>query len=461
MRRLLGRVGVVLLVASAPVGVYFFAPRERPAYPQQWDARVVSVVRFVEQERGLRFGHPVDVQFLDDAAFRREVTQPEGDAEDTAQEQAMAAQMRALGLLSGAVDLHQAADDFLASSVVGLYVPEGKKLLVRGTELTPYVRATLAHELTHALQDQHFDLAALQARQDVDPNAVQALIEGDAMRVQDAYRRQLSSADQHAYDQADDELGGGSQPDEPDVPAVLQNLFSLPYAFGPAYLDYLVARGGNASVDHAFRHPPRVDAQVVDPWDYPNDWRPTQLPELRVPDGATGQENPEPFGQVALLMVAGSASSWADAWADVQGWQGDTWQPYELDGRDCVAVDVAMSDASHARRLAAGLGRWAGRLPQASATAAGSRVSLRSCDPGPDSTLPTRSPDPFAVLAGRADLIHLLMDEDGWGFHGAQCVTDRLLTELGPTLFLADPDEQPPQMLEKVQDAYDAASDAC
>ena len=52
-------------------------------------------------------------------------------------------------------------------------------------------RSTLAHELTHALQDQHFDLTKLQkaATRSHSSGALRALVEGDARRVQLLYAR--------------------------------------------------------------------------------------------------------------------------------------------------------------------------------------------------------------------------------------------------------------------------------
>src|SRR5207244_328374 len=62
---------------------------------------------------------------------------------------------------------------------------------------TPLVRRTLAHELTHALQDQHFSIyrPELDKRDDESPVAFSALLEGDARRVEQAYENTLSAAD--------------------------------------------------------------------------------------------------------------------------------------------------------------------------------------------------------------------------------------------------------------------------
>ena len=71
-----------------------------------------------------------------------------------------------------------------------------------GTDLTDVdVRVTLVHELTHALQDQHFDLTKLDDAVETSGEdfALTALVEGDATSVEDDYLFSLPQAEQDAY----------------------------------------------------------------------------------------------------------------------------------------------------------------------------------------------------------------------------------------------------------------------
>ena len=72
------------------------------------------------------------------------------------------AQLRAVGLVAGGVDLLDSVSDLQQSGVLAYYDPKRERITVRGKELDVARRVTLAHELTHALQDQHFDLESLQ-----------------------------------------------------------------------------------------------------------------------------------------------------------------------------------------------------------------------------------------------------------------------------------------------------------
>src|SRR5262249_29295993 len=66
---------VVLVVALAAGGTYWkFGRSSGPSYPKAWDPRVANLVSFVEQSRGLTFKHPVKVEFLSEAAFKKKVS---------------------------------------------------------------------------------------------------------------------------------------------------------------------------------------------------------------------------------------------------------------------------------------------------------------------------------------------------------------------------------------------------
>ena len=93
-----------------------------------------------------------------------------------------------LGLLEGDVDLFAESNELNAKGIIGFYSYDDERLRVRGTELTPAVESVLVHELTHALQDQNFDLGdrleELDKADDTNSSATaegfEALVEGDA-----------------------------------------------------------------------------------------------------------------------------------------------------------------------------------------------------------------------------------------------------------------------------------------
>ena len=462
MRKPAALVGALLVGAAAAVYV-FVAPGPAADHPAAWDARVLPLVRFVEAQRGLTFKHPIAVEFLDDSAFQKKVAVPAPESKkDKADAERTVSTLRALGLVRGKVDLSAAFDTLTKSDVVGLYVPEKKTVFVRGTQLDPYARSTLVHELTHGLQDQYFDLAKL--KDDApggDTTAVTSLIEGDAVRIEESYQKELSAPDQKLYETAQATALKRSK-DAAGIPEVLSDFFGFPYAFGPVLLDSLVLLDGNKSVDAAFRSPPSSEAQVVDPITYPTFDQPTKVPAPELPTGATKLDHAVPLGMVSLFAVLSSQLDYSTAWTAVQGWTGDAYVPYKQGGTTCVVADVAMKDAASTSRLADAAHHWAGHLPGATVSSSNTTVRIRSCDPGDaGAPLPTRKPSPFAVLAARAQFIHGAVGS-GAGISLARCVADGLITALGPKGYgELTSDELTPAQLAQIQKLVGGSADRC
>src|SRR5205823_9089305 len=149
---------------------------------------------------------PVKVEYLSAADFQKQVTDSPEDLKNQRDEiEQAAAVFRAAGLIGGDVDLGQAVNETQAADVIAIYDPSTKKILVRGDgPFTVETRVTLAHELTHVLQDQHFDLQKLdKAATDSktgSSDALTGLVEGDAVRIQKKYLAEQSAADRAEYD---------------------------------------------------------------------------------------------------------------------------------------------------------------------------------------------------------------------------------------------------------------------
>lgn len=428
MRERLVAAAATLSLLAGIVGVFVVRDEDEPL--KAWDARVLPLISFVEQERGLRFTHPVPVEFLDDEDFEREVrgTDDTSTEEDKEELEDVAGRLRALGLLQGKVDLGAAYDDLVGASVVGLYQPEEKRVLVRGTDLTPYVRGTLAHELTHVLQDQHFDITKLQDdAPGGDTTAVTALIEGDAVRVEEAYREQLSDSDKKAYDTEQNAGADEAQDRTSDLPDVLTDGLGFPYVFGPVLLDALLSEGGNTAVDRAFRHPPTSEAQVLDPVSHPVTTDPVDVPEPVLPSGAERIGDPGPFGQVFLLQVLGTRLSYDESSSAVAGWTGDSSIGYRLGGKVCNAADVRVATDADATRLVGAVRRWATALPGAQVTLSGTTVAIRTCDPGVALPAP-RNPSAYDVLVVRTQVLHELTST-GASYRVGRCVADAVVAD--------------------------------
>src|SRR5690349_5996691 len=196
-------IALVVLVAGAGVGAFLlFRDDDNTSYPKAWDARIKPYVDIVEEQRGLTFKHPVSVRFLDAKAFEKTVRtdEKELDKDDRREIKETTSLFRAFGLISGDVDLFKAFNDASGTGTLAYFSFDDKSITVRGRTLALASHATLVHELTHALQDQRFDISSRSEKlskkaSDGEPStegdAFKAIVEGDAERVADLYRASL------------------------------------------------------------------------------------------------------------------------------------------------------------------------------------------------------------------------------------------------------------------------------
>ena len=163
-------------------------------------------------------------------------------------------------------DIGKLVLDLYSQEVVGLYDPDSKQmyLVTSQTALSPDDKVTFAHEFTHALQDQYFDLKKLSpdhpANED-QSQAVSGLVEGDAVLSMFAWARDaLSQRDLLNLGQGSD--GGANGP---EGPRILREELLFPYTSGFEFVQRVHTSGGYPAVDAAFRSPPESTEQVLHP----------------------------------------------------------------------------------------------------------------------------------------------------------------------------------------------------
>lgn len=432
----LGIFVVVLLVAGA-TGLDVVGS---PPHPQAWDPRIADLADFVQDERGLSFDEPVYVDFLPEDEFVETVTGDDADltGEDRAAIEDSVAELRALGLVEGDFDLFAEQNELQGDSTLAYYSPETERITVRGTEMTPFLRAVIVHELTHALQDQHFDLDAVREKVGEDGDLrFRAVVEGDASNVEDAYVAGLSAADQHLYSSAerDQLLEGDTDPDGTAHSPVLSAFLGAPYAFGPVFVRAIQAEEGNSAIDRAIQDPPTSEAALFDPNRFLDDIGPEVVDTPTVDDGQEILDDGE-FGAFSWFVMLASRLDGRDALTFVDGWAGDSYVSYRDGDRICVKARYKATtdaDAVFATEL---LDEWVAAMPAGAASVEdlGDReLQLSSCDPGTavassdlnDVTEALGFPVVrLTILAGT------LGQADGIAFDEAWCYADHLVDQL-------------------------------
>lgn len=393
---------MLLLVGTAVVGLVAFVGLDRlgfggdddgPSYPKDWDPRVYSFVSYVENERDLEFKHPVHVEFLSEAEFAKEVTSEEEDLTDEERKEIeqFTGLFRAAGLMEGDVDLFESMNDLTGGGVIGLYDFKDKKIRLRGTELTVSVRKTLVHELTHALQDQHFDLEKRTEEFEKDEDsaassAYDAVVEGDANRIESAWEAELSKADRAQLAKEQKATGDGFDKATADVPPILVTFMSAPYALGERMLGIAAALDGNDKVDSLFRNPPVSDEHLLDPWTLlAEDEPPAEVDE---PEKEKDEKEFDDgtFGAFTWYLMLAERIDIVTAYDAAMGWGGDAYVAFERDGTTCFRADWRGDTTEDTAQMVGALEAWIGALPGGPAKLErhGSTLAFESCDPGKD-----------------------------------------------------------------------------
>lgn len=435
-RALGGMVAILLAVVMVPEASAARVDK-RPKRPKQWDERILPFVDYVQGERGLTFKHPIPVVFLADRAFRKRVRTDQKSL--TKADRAAAAQaegqLRALGLIQGKVDLIKASSDLGEADIVGFYDPAKEEMVIRGKDIKDLdTRVTVVHELTHALQDQHFNLDKLdkQAKTSGATVAINSLEEGDAVAVEQAYVATLPQADQDKYYGT----GPANQPPPTDqaalpkgVPPIVDAIFSEPYVLGPPFIAELDNDGGKAARNRAFRSPPASEEQLIDPVAWKQHQRPAKVATPRLGKGEVRRGDPDEFGVVALYLTLVLRLDVKTALAAVTGWGGDRYVGFRKKGKECLRADFKADTPKDLDEMGAALDAWvkAGPAGAASVERRAGVVGLTACEAKGGTEPATDAFDrPFyGVLGGRVFLT-LGIASSGVPLVAAVCVADSL-----------------------------------
>jgi hypothetical protein len=241
---------------------------------------VRSISARVEEIRGLRFQQTVQIRVASDAEanahFKRRLHKfwPEERMRHDARVFAQ------LGLIPEGLDFPQLLFNVLEEQAGGYYDPESRSLVILDDMPSAIAPILLAHELTHALDDQHFHLDTLlrSAENDDDrATAVGAVVEGSATLMMSVFLMQEIAAkriDPQALVSFQKSEAGKARRLKASPP-LLQRTLLAPYILGQSFLLRGNMRGVVAgfpvdAVNQAFKKPPESTEQLLHPeryWD--------------------------------------------------------------------------------------------------------------------------------------------------------------------------------------------------
>ena len=250
------------------------------------DENMLSKMEFIEDQveslRGLSLSNEVTRKTLPQAELRQRVMDDFFADYTMEDSQKDALILDLFGFLEKDFDLYNLYLDLYSEQIAGFYDDETREMVVvQGEAFTGSEKMTYAHEFTHALQDEAFDLKnGLKLDEEYclqDSEycaAVQALVEGDATLTETLWFLEHSS-NQDKRDIL--ELYDNYQsPIFDSAPAFLQEDFLFAYSQGLEFVQSLYDEGGFSAVDAAYLNPPLSTEQILHPDRYPDDI-PTRL----------------------------------------------------------------------------------------------------------------------------------------------------------------------------------------
>jgi len=337
-------VGVVTVTERLPASdlAPLHAARARAqGFNGQVDTSFDAIKRRVTDLRGLTPRQDVPQIALTPEEYRNRMVADMADADSQKSIEDSRQLMVALGLLKPDVDLYKMELDFRTGIVLGEYDPETKQLyVITGTDLTqPLERVTLAHEFTHALQDQYYDIRALLPKDSDNSDrdlGVSSLLEGDALISEQLYEiHALTRTERQEKRRQEQSMSGQVNMD--GVPLVLLEETYFPYVFGPEFIAAVIGRdalrqaidsgtGYGPAVDRIFQNPPKSTAQIIHPEKYLNNVQPVPVnfPDLAAALGpGWEQRRKDLLGEIdhRILVQQYVNRELGDRAAD--GWAGD------------------------------------------------------------------------------------------------------------------------------------------
>jgi hypothetical protein len=330
----------ILLLVATTASVVARPAAQSPATQQQLE----QIERQTSEMRGLELLAPIPFVFITPEELyedlRRQIFEefPEEDRE------ASQYLLEAFGYIEPGFDILTSVLNVLSEGTLGYYSPKDKtfRLITTRDRLTPGDVLTIAHELTHALQDQHYDLEAghEERRNQNDRSlAYSAMLEGDATVSMVLYGRQFLSAVE--FLQAVNQSSGGDSGAFDTAPLILQRELLFPYDEGAQFVIMLYQMGGWAAVDEAWKNPPESTEQILHPDKYLEGERPIDLPmpDLAGPLGGDWRMlDEDTLGELDWTILFEQHAGERVANQAARGWGGDHYQLFLRDSDGAVVL---------------------------------------------------------------------------------------------------------------------------
>jgi len=243
----------------------------KPVTDADFIAAADEVLGQMSQITGLQLVTPLKKSLRSREEIRAYVIKQMNEDKNAAERYADERSAEAFGLLPKGFDLDSFMVNVLTEQVEGLYDPQTREFYIADWSPPADQRMVMAHELTHALEDQHFQIEAWAkaARPNEDAElARDSVLEGSAMAAMIDYL--MLGTGRSLKDVPDFDPGVligdlGSTPTLQKAPPFLKDALMFPYLGGLTFSAAVMKNTGWSALPGLFEKPPVSTQQILHP----------------------------------------------------------------------------------------------------------------------------------------------------------------------------------------------------
>src|SRR5713226_4576973 len=243
----------------------------KPATDADFIAAADEVLGQMSQITGLKLVMPLKKSLRSREEIRAYVIKQMDEEKNPAERYADQRSAEAFGLLPKGFDLDAFMVNVLTEQVEGLYDPKSREFYIADWSPLADQRMVMAHELTHALEDQHFQIEAWlkAARPNEDAElARDAVLEGSAMVAMIDYLMLGTGRSLKDLPEFDPSMLMGdldSSPTLQNAPPFIKDALTFPYLGGLTFSATILKDSGWSGLPTLFEKPPVSTQQILHP----------------------------------------------------------------------------------------------------------------------------------------------------------------------------------------------------
>ena len=324
-------------------------------------AASTELLEDVSRLRSLKIRYPVKSGVKSRAEIERVVITNFDEAATPEEVETQRKRLVAFGLIPKDFRYREFMISLLTEQVAGFYQAKTREFFLADWNDLELAKPVVVHELTHALQDQHFDLSRFEKwpRGDGDRElAIQALIEGDAtalmfnyiLRPQglDVTRLPISLSTLNEIMSADPNKT--REKVFSSAPAAIRESLLFPYSYGAGFAQEMIRRQGWDGLSKAYSELPQSTEQIMHVEKYLSHEAPVkiEMADLSARLGVGWKRlSTDINGEFGYFVILAEFIARKEAQRAAEGWGGDKCALYEnARTGDLVLVHLSAWDST-------------------------------------------------------------------------------------------------------------------